>query len=157
MLPQLEVGDRVVVSELAYRLHDPRRGDVVVFDEPGEQPDEGGILPARLVRDLLEGVGLVRPEGTVLIKRVIGLPGETVQARGGDLFVNGRQLIEPYLPDGMATADFGPVLVPEGHLFVMGDNRGDSSDSRVFGPVPVDDVIGRALLVAWPPGRWEFL
>jgi signal peptidase I len=158
MEPQLDIGDRVVVSRLAYRLHDPRRGDIIVFDEPGsEGRDASGVL--HVVGEILEGVGLRQPDQTELIKRVIGLPGEVVEARGGRVLIDGRELVEPYLPDDVATADFGPVTVPDGHVFVMGDNRGNSVDSRFasVGPVPVDNIVGRAVARVWPPWRWANL
>lgn len=156
MEPQLEIGDRVVVSRIAYRLHEPRRGDVIVFDAPSDDDDGGGI--GAFVDELLQGVGLRHPDETELIKRVIGLEGEAVEARGGRVFVNGRELREPYLPPDVATADFGPVTVPDEHVFVLGDNRGSSADSRsALGPVPVDSIVGRALARVWPPGRWAHL
>jgi signal peptidase I len=102
-------------------------------------------------------VGLRAPDENDLIKRVIGLPGEVVEGRDGRVFVNGRELIEPYLPEDSFTSDFEPVTVPEDHLFVMGDNREESLDSRSFGPVPVDSLVGRAVMRAWPPGRLGFL
>ena len=160
MEPQLEVGDRVVVSRLAYRLHDPRRGDIVVFPSLTEPaiPDRG-LPPARLARELLVGLGLRQPDETELIKRVIGLPGETVDGVGGRVRINGLELHEPYLDPTLATGDFPPVLVPEGHVFVMGDNRlpGMSQDSRAFGPVPIDSIVGRAVARVWPPGRVAYL
>jgi signal peptidase I len=156
MLPQLEVGDRVVVSRLAYDLHDPRRGDIVVFDAPGEERDSPGVV-RRAAQVVLESVGLRQVSTEEYIKRVVGVPGDVVEGRGGLVIVNGRYLIEPYLPFGTVTSDFPPTLVPEGELFVMGDNRGSSRDSRVFGPIPVDTVVGRALVRIWPPGRTAFL
>ncbi len=156
MEPQLEVGDRVVVSRISYQLHDPRRGDIVVFPSVTEvNDDESGLNPGRLFGDLLEGLGVRAPDETELIKRIIGLPGETVEARGGRVLVDGRELVEPYLPDDLATEDFGPVTVPAGFVFVMGDNRnpGMSQDSRAFGPVPVDSIVGRAVARVWPPDR----
>lgn len=156
MEPQLRPGDRVVVSRLAYDLHAPRRGDVVVFDDP-----QASRRPSRSVvdlgRDALVAVGVVGPQESELIKRTIGLPGETVEARGGSVVIDGRALHEPYLPAGTWTADFGPTVVPDGHVFVMGDNRGNSLDSRSFGPVPVDSIVGRALVRIWPPGRLAYL
>jgi signal peptidase I len=107
---------------------------------------------------VLEGVGLRAPDQTELIKRVIGLEGEVVEARNGRVLVNGRELVEPYLPDDVATADFGPVTVPADHVFVLGDNRGSSADSRFgLGPVPVEEIVGRAILRVWPPTRWANL
>jgi signal peptidase I len=157
MEPQLQVGDRVVVSRIAYRLHDARRGDIIVFDAPDTDGDDGGGI-GHVFTEVLEGVGLRRPDETELIKRVIGLPGETVSAHGGRVFIGDRELVEPYLPPDVATADFGPVVVPVGEVFVLGDNRGNSADSRgPLGTVSEDQIVGRAVAVVWPPGRWENL
>lgn len=154
MEPQLTAGDRVVVSRLAYDLHDPRRGDIVVFGDPDrEVPEADGFFVVRYGEDALEALGLVRPADDELIKRVVGLPGETVEGRDGSVHIDDRPLIEPYLPDEATTAAFSPVVVPDAHVFVMGDNRSNSKDSRVFGPVPVDTVVGRAIAVVWPPER----
>jgi len=128
MTPTLGVGDRVLVNKLSYDLHDVNRGDLVVFERP---ESEGG-------------------ETRDLIKRVIGLPGETVEGQNGQVLVDGRALEEPYLEGGAATGDFEPVEVPDGQVFVMGDNRGDSRDSRFFGPVDQSDIVGRAFLRVWP-------
>lgn len=160
MEPQLEVGDRVVVSRWSYRLHEPRRGDVVVFDCPplaSCAPDPRRSLPVEALHTVLEAVLLRDPTPERYIKRVIGLPGETVEGRGGSVFVNGRRLLEPYLPPGTTTTDFGPEIVEEGRLWVMGDNRGNSSDSRIFGQIEQDTVVGRALFRVWPPWRAAFL
>lgn len=160
MEPTLEIGDRVVVSRIAYRLHEPRRGDVVVFPSVTEpRPEDHGILPARLARELLTGLGLREPAETELIKRVIGLPGETVEGRGGRVYINGQELFEPYLAPDLATEDFPPTVVPDGRVFVMGDNRLPrmSQDSRAFGPIPIDSIVGRAVARVWPPGRLAYL
>jgi signal peptidase I len=162
MIPQLEVGDRVVVSKLAFRLHDPHRGDVVVFDAPGSVSDTSGVpdtspLPIRAVRSVLQSVGLSAPSTQEYIKRVIGLPGETVEGRQGRVYVDGKELVEPYLPLGPTTRDFDPVSLGPNELWVMGDNRENSSDSRVFGPIDKDTVVGRAFVRVWPPGRSSFL
>ncbi|MEL7209842.1 MAG: signal peptidase I [Actinomycetota bacterium] len=128
MEPTLNVGDRVLVNKLSYDLHDVNRGDLVVFERPdGAQGD---------IKDL--------------IKRVIALPGETVEIRGGTVLVDGRVLEEPYLADGEVLADFAAVDVPEGTVFVMGDNRDDSNDSRKFGPIDQDNIVGRAFFRVWP-------
>jgi signal peptidase I len=156
MEPQLREGDRVVVSRIAYRLHEPRRGDVVVFPSLTEDvPEDQGLLPARVVRDVLEGLGVRQPPETDLIKRVVGLPGEVIEGRGGRVYIDGRELVEPYLDPDLATQPFPPVTVPDDHVFVMGDNRlpNMSQDSRVFGPVPIDSIVGRAVARIWPPTR----
>ncbi len=161
MVPQLEVGDRVVVSRLAYHLHEPRRGDVAVFDCPpraGCPDDDGGDpLVVRGLHGLLEAVGLRQPSTEEYIKRVVALPGETVEGRAGHVFIDGRRLVEPYLSASVPTSDFGPMTVAKGQLWVMGDNRTNSSDSRVFGPIRAGTVVGRATLRVWPPARSAFL
>jgi signal peptidase I len=161
MVPELAIGDRVVVSKLAYRLHEPRRGDVVVFDCPPRatcaRGGGGGALPLRVLRGVLEAVGLRQPSTEEFVKRVVGLPGERVEARGGTVFVDGRELVEPYLPPGTRTSDFGPVELGEGEYWMMGDNRSNSQDSRFFGPVRRAAMVGRAIVRAWPPSRAGYL
>jgi len=156
MEPQLQEGDRVLVSRTAYRLHDVHRGDVVVFPSPTAEPDDEGVVE-RVVNDLLETAALRDPGDDELIKRVLGLPGETISGRDGRVVVDGRVVSEPYLPDDMRTEDFGPVDVPAGHVFVLGDNRGNSADSRVIGTIDVDTIVGRAIARIWPPSRTAFL
>jgi signal peptidase I len=157
MLPQLQVDDRVVVSKLSYRLHDPRRGDIVVFDEPGPRPADDSPLPEKAGRGLLQSIGLVAPSTDEYIKRVIALPGERVEAKGGHVYGNGRRVVEPYLPRGLTTGDFPPRVVEEGRLWVMGDNRANSTDSRTFGTIPESDVVGRAVVRVWPLRTSSFL
>jgi len=157
MLPQLQINDRVVVSKLAYRLHDPRRGDIVVFDEPGPREPDDSSLPEKVGRGLLQSIGLAAPSTDEYIKRVIALPGERVEGRAGHVYVDGRQVVEPYLPPGATTTDFPPVVVGPGTLWVMGDNRSNSEDSRVFDPIPESDVVGRAVVRLWPLGTSAFL
>ncbi|HZQ27201.1 MAG TPA: signal peptidase I [Acidimicrobiales bacterium] len=164
MLPQLQINDRVVVSKLAYRVHEPRRGDIVVFDAPkaaaSQAPEPKRNPVARLIRDVGSGIGVIQPSTEEFIKRVIGLPGETVDVKDGHVWINGHQLIEPYLPPGTVTLPNGfrfPITVPKGDIWVMGDNRGNSSDSRFFGPVPEDTVVGRTILRVWPVSKVSFL
>ena len=157
MLPQLQINDRVVVSKLAYRLHDPRRGDIVVFDAPGEDVPDTSPLPNRLLRGLVQSMSLAPPSTDEYIKRVVALPGERVEGHDGKLLIDGRQLIEPYLPPGEPTSEFAAVVVPPGTVWVMGDNRDNSSDSRVFGPIPRSTVVGRTILKVWPPASASFL
>jgi signal peptidase I len=160
MQSQLEIDDRVLVSKMAYRLHPVHRGDIVVFPKPvlaGETPPPHPILPIRWLRSLAEGFALVKPLREDYIKRVVGLPGETVEGRNGHVYIEGRQLLEPYLDPGAVTDDFGPVIVPDGTIWVMGDNRRNSSDSRVIGVISIDSLLGRAVVRMWPPQRASFL
>lgn len=136
MEPTLVDRDRVIVNKLSYRLHDVNRGDLIVFGRPPSEP----------VTEIDE-----------LIKRVVATEGETVEARDGSVYIDRQRLHEPYLADGTFTAAFGPVEVPPGHVFVLGDNRGNSRDSRVFGPVDEDLIVGRAFVRVWPLGRLAFL
>jgi signal peptidase I len=160
MEPQLQVDDRIVVSKVSYRLHDPRRGDIVVFDAPRREDDEDdddSPLPARIARTIVQSIGLAPPSTDEYIKRVVALPGERVEGQDGKVLVDGRELVEPYLPDGTATGDFPEVVVPPETVFVLGDNRGNSADSRIFGPVPRSTVVGRAFARVWPVGNASFL
>ena len=149
----LRVDDRVLVTKLSYSVADIDRGDVVVFDAPdgGERVDEG--LVGAMVRNVAESIGVSTPR-TEFIKRVIGLPGENVAIRQNQVIIDGDQLIEPYLPPGVEMRAMDPVTIPEGHVWVMGDNRNTSDDSRSFGPISTDTIVGRAILLIWPPSRW---
>lgn len=119
----LHPGNAVLVNRLAYQFDLPERGDIIVFDPPFISPEP-------------------------YIKRVIGLPGDEIVLRDGFVFVNGNQLQEPYLKE--RTTVRGTWKVPADGIFVMGDNRNNSSDSRNWGPVPIENIIGRALFVYWP-------
>jgi signal peptidase I len=141
MLSTLHPSDRVLVNKLSYRLHDPRRGDVVVLKRIESNSQE---------RDL--------------IKRVVGLPGETVEYRSCQLYINGNPIKEPYLDPQIVSAnhcgaDQPPVVVEPKHVFVMGDNRGGSLDSRdrTVGQIDYSNLIGRAFVVMWPFADWQWL
>ena len=151
MEPTLEPGDRVLVQKVVYG---PDRGDVIVFSDPQGRPGPDRGIVGGFVHWLSSTLGIERPEHEDFIKRVIGLPGETVELRDGRLFVDGVRIREPYLKGAVDTRDYGPVKVPEGALFVLGDNRLNSNDSRFgLGLVPVDKVVGRAFAIVWPPSR----
>jgi signal peptidase I len=132
MEPTLQINDKVLVNKLAYDFHPVHRGDIIVFGKPADDYSPG-------IKDL--------------IKRVIGLPGETISASGGSVYINGQKLNEPWLPKGTITGDFTPVHIPPGEYFVMGDNRGNSADSRVIGPIAKKLIVGRAFLIVWPLSR----
>lgn len=127
MEPNLHHGEFVIVSKVNYRIGEPERGDVVVFDFPRNITEE-------------------------YIKRIIGLPGEEIQIKDGQVFVDGVALVEPYLK--MEPRYEGDWVVSDGELFVLGDNRNNSSDSHNWGMVPLENVVGEALLVYWPPSSW---
>jgi signal peptidase I len=163
MVPELQVNDRIIVSKLAYDLHSTHRGDIIVFKAPpSQQPPQvadNSPAPVRWLHDLGVDIGVIPPSTEDFIKRVIGLPGDVVEARDGHVYVNDRLLAEPYLPPGDETADFGPVTVPAGRLWVLGDNRGGSCDSRCFpeGSIPESSIIGRAMIRVWPLDHASFL
>jgi signal peptidase I len=140
MVPTLKPGDRILVNKVSYKLHDVNRGDIVVFSAPPGQETDG-------VKDL--------------VKRVIGLPGETIEARDGKVVIDGRALEEPYVNPKCGGPVSGAALrkqeIPADHVFVMGDNRCQSKDSRVFNPIPIDTIVGRAFFRLWPVSRLKFL
>lgn len=169
----LREGDRVLVSKIVYDTRDPRRGEVVVFRGTERWVPES-LVPApdgvfdRIAATLGDLVGVSRPGEKDFIKRVIGLPGDRVACcdERGRVTVNGVGLDEPYLssnnpvettpvPGLCGARRFPEVIVPPGELFVMGDNRAVSQDSRCQGTIPIENVIGRAFFLVWPPGRWD--
>ena len=132
MEPTLRIGDHLLVEKVTPSVRDIHRREIIVFERP-------------------EGVD---PELKDLIKRVIGLPGELVEGKEGRVFINGKAIVEPYLPKGVVPTefDFAPVRVPIDSYFVMGDNRGRSFDSRYWGAVRRDQIVGRAVFRIWPLG-----
>jgi signal peptidase I len=128
MEPTLQNDQFLVVSKLAYRLHQPQRGDIIVFRDP-------------------------RDETRKLIKRIIGLPGDVVEIDNGTVIVNGHPLDEPYIESPGRYSE-APQTIPEGQYFVLGDNRNNSSDSHAWGTLPKDLIVGKAWLSYWPPAQW---
>jgi len=141
MYPTLQVGDRILVNKLSYDFHGVHRGDIVVFARPPLESQEYADL----------------------VKRVIGLPGETISSKNCHIYINGKLLPEPWLAQGQSYCSQalpgdthpqfnlpGPVKIPAGDYYVMGDNRTDSEDSRFFGPIPKSLIVGRAVAVVWP-------
>ena len=158
MEPTLRPGDRILVCRICKVFSDITVGDVVVFSDPHPAPHEDRGLVGGFVHWLGEGIGVARPEDDDFIKRVIALGGDTWEIRRGVLFLNGARVREPYLAPERDSRDFGPETVPDGMLFVLGDNRMHSGDSRFpppggLGYVPEDKVIGEAFVIAWPLGR----
>lgn len=186
MEPTLEIGDRVLVNKLSTRFGDPERGDVIVFRDPHGDPcaeQDGVPRPARCDRNVFEGVltwfgelfGLPTGETRDFIKRVVGLPGETIAIDDGVIYACDTPC-EPLAPDGTPEDgeavdipsnegdgpvkdmdDMDAVEIESGEFFVLGDNRANSSDSRVFGVVTEDKVVGKAFVVVWPPTRFAGL
>ncbi len=128
MYPALQINDRLMVNKLSYRMGEPDRGDVIVFKYPMD-PN----------RDF--------------VKRLIAVGGETIEIRDSVLFINDRPVPEEYLPEGLEFGDYGPVKVPEGTYFMMGDNRNSSDDSRSWGMMPEENIIGKAVFIYWPMNR----
>jgi signal peptidase I len=131
MEPNLKTGERVLASRFSYWLNPPNRGDVVIFKYPCD-PSKN------------------------YVKRVVGLPGDLVEIHQGELLVNGERIEEPYKLMA-AHGDYGPEHVHPGMLFVLGDNRDQSNDSRFWGELPIENVQARAVLLYWPPNRWHVI
>jgi signal peptidase I len=153
-------GDRVLVNKLVYKFREPHRGEIVVFSGKGTRFGKIPVEPPhnaiqRLARNVQGALGLGSANDSDYIKRVIGVPGDVVACCvNGHVTVNGAELVEPYVNlEGTPIADFGPVVVPKGRLFVMGDNRHHSADSRVNDTIPIGNVIGRAFAVFYPLSR----
>jgi len=130
MNPTLQNGEYILVNRLAYKTGHPERGDIIVFSFPADEDQD-------------------------LIKRVIGLPGETVKVSEGSVTINGQELQEPYIAQDPLY--FGEWTVPEGYLYVLGDNRNDSRDSHQWGLLPIENVIGKSVLIYWPPKEWKII
>jgi signal peptidase I len=151
MEPTLNVSDRVLVEKVSYRFGNVRDGDVVVFvhDLPGVAPESGNVV-TRFFSDLGQAVGVAPPSSRDFIKRVVGTPGDRISCQQGKLYRNDRPVSEPYLAPGTTTQNCTPTTVRPGQLYVMGDNRNNSEDSRTFGPIARSSVVGRAFVRIWP-------
>jgi signal peptidase I len=154
----LQINDRVLVSKFTYKISDPKYPNVVVFESPladrVPEPDPG--LLQRVMDDVMQGLGLKSSEQD-FIKRVIATAGQTVQVKNGAVYVDDQKLDEPYLKDQTPMQDYGPTTVGADKVFVMGDNRSNSEDSRVFGPIPESSIIGKAFVLIWPLDRFHWL
>ena len=130
MIPTLQNGEYILVNKLAYKTGQPNRGDIIVFRLPGDESQD-------------------------LIKRVIGLPGDTIHVGDGILTINGEKLNEPYI--AQAPLYSGDWVVPSDNLFVLGDNRNDSRDSHQWGLLPYENIIGKSVVIYWPPADWKII
>ncbi|MCD6358972.1 MAG: signal peptidase I [Dehalococcoidia bacterium] len=128
MYPTIKPGERFVISKVSYRLHEPERGDIIILRPP------------------------LNPEAVPYIKRIVGLPNETIEIKEGITYINGMRLEEPYVKK-MSELSCEAVMIPDGDYYVMGDNRYASSDSRNWGMLPAENIIGKAWLCYWPPNK----
>jgi len=136
MEPTLMIGDRILVDKVSYHLHSVHRGDIVVFGRPPRETS------AENIKDL--------------VKRVIGLPGDSISSADGHVVIDGKPLKEPWLPAGTVTDGISPMTVPAGEYYVMGDNRTNSQDSRYFGPISRSLIVGRVVMRIWPLSHLHF-
>jgi signal peptidase I len=155
MVPTLEIGQRVLVNRLGEHFDDPERGDVMVF-KPPQNADENTCAvshPAEQPCPRSDG----GKSDTNFIKRVVGLPGDRLSVRRGRVYIDGEPQREPFInPDAQCALCNMPdeIVIPKGQYYMMGDNRGASADSREWGPVPKDNMIGDAFATYWPPSKW---
>lgn len=133
MEPTLQINDRIIVSKLSYFWGEPQRGDIVVFKYPLDTKKD-------------------------FVKRLIGMPGDTIEVKDGLVYINEKVYDEDYLPEDLViNGDFGPVVVPAGNYFMMGDNRNNSDDSRFWGFLPEDLIVGKSIIIYWPFNHVELL
>lgn len=159
MEPTLMEGDKVLVDRASYHFSTPNRGDIIVFRFDPNDPanlTQGTNFLSRGLDLLAETMNITHQEGSPFIKRVIGLPGETLEMKDGTVYINGEALQEnyKYVKDSYTG---GPWVVPDKCVFVMGDNRPNSNDSRRWGFVPYGTIMGRGIAIWWPPSRWSGL
>jgi signal peptidase I len=159
MMPTLQRGDRILVCRICTRVFGIHHGDVIVFASPHPTDNHSRGELGGVWHWIVQAVGVAQPDNPDYVKRVIGLPGDAIELRSGQLFRNGEAVAEPYLNPPTDTRPYGPVTVPDGMLLVLGDNRTDSGDSRFQPPVglgwvPENVVIGTAFVRVWPLSRW---
>jgi signal peptidase I len=158
MVPTLEIGQRVLVDRVSFRFSDPSRNDIVVFKPPaGADNNSCGVTHPE--DQACPGPTKARSD-TNFIKRVVGEPGDRLKVLGGAVYINGRRINQSYarLDDQCSICNLPrEITIPRDHYFMMGDNRGESADSREWGPVPKKWMIGNAFMTYWPPGRIGFL
>lgn len=154
----LLINDRVLVSKFTYRVTEPKYPNVIVFESPLSEripePEKGPLQG--VVDNVMQGLGLQSSEQD-FIKRVIATEGQSVEVKDGAVHVDGKKLEEPYRKDMDPMPDYGPTVVGEDKVFVMGDNRSNSEDSRVFGPIPKSTIVGKAFVLIWPLDRFRWL
>ena len=153
MVPTLEIGQRVLVDRVSFKFGDPDRGDIVVFKPPSGQPNRCGVERAS---DQPCPEGTAERSDTNFIKRVVGLPGDRLKVVEGSVYIDGRRQDEAFAridPDCGTCNLPREITIPDDHYYMMGDNRGESADSREWGPVPKEWIIGKAFMTYWPPGR----
>ena len=153
MVPTLEIGQRVLVDRVSYRFSDPDRGDIIVFKPPAGQPSVCGVERAS---DQPCPKGTPERSDTNFIKRVVAVGGDRIKILGGSVYINGTRQKEPFarVDDACDICNLPKeIRIPKGYYFMMGDNRGASADSRVWGPIPKDWVIGQAFATYWPPTK----
>jgi signal peptidase I len=153
MVPTLAVGQRVLVCRVCSHLGDPDRGDIVVFKPPSGQPSTCGV---ERPTDEPCPQGTSEKSSTNFIKRIVGLPGDRLKVIEGSVYIDGKRQDEPFarLDTECGTCNLPrEITIPKGEYYMMGDNRGESADSREWGPVPKKWIIGKAFMTYWPPGR----
>ncbi len=154
MLPTLQVNDRIMVNKLAYQFGEPQPGDIVVFESPFSSDEPEPFIQVA-IRTVAESIGIrTASVDDDLIKRVIAIGGQTVEIRSNMVFVDGAAIDEPYLASGVAMRDMAPTTIDDGDVWVMGDNRNNSGDSRRFGAIPADSLVGKAFVRLWPFDRF---
>jgi signal peptidase I len=135
MIPTIKIGDRILVDKLSYDFGKVGFGNIIVFRRPADDPAPSNVH--------------------YLVKRVIGLPGETIWSKHGQVYINGHMIQEPFLPPGDLTRGIPPTKLGPNEYYVLGDNRPDSEDSRYFGPISGNLIVGKVVLIYWPPSAWR--